>query len=416
METYTLYEINQYLRRVLALNVPDALWVQCEIASCRQSRGHWFIALLEKQAEEEAIIAEAEAVLWHNVYRKLRRKLGRELDAVLQEGMAVKLKMRVELHERYGLKMMVEDIDPAYTLGQLELQRQQTLQELERKNLLHKNAQLPLPAVVQRIAVFSSEQAAGWQDFREQLQENSYGYHYQLQLFSSAVQGQSVRAEMLRQFKKVKRQKQQFDAVVIIRGGGAKLDLAAFDDLELCKAIAECPLPVLTGIGHDIDETVADRVAHMALKTPTAAADFLVQRSMLFESALLEVGQRIQLLPQQILQREHLQLDRLRQAIQFKSECILYQQQLTLQNIQEKLPNLVYTRLRTAQQALEAFAKMNDLLSVEATLKRGYSLVTKNGQLISSVTDLQKEEEVEIRWKDGTANIQIATIKRVDNQ
>jgi len=409
LETYTLYELNQYLRRVLALNVPDALWVQCEIASCRQSRGHWFLALLEKEAEEGAIIAEAEAVLWQSVYRKLRRKLGRELDAVLQEGMSVQLKMRVELHERYGLKMMVEDVDPAHTLGQMELQRQRTLQELERKNLLRKNAQLPLPAVVQRIAVLSSEQAAGWQDFREQLQENSYAYHFQLQLFSSAVQGLSVRAEMVQQFKKIKQQRQQFDAVVIIRGGGAKLDLAAFDDLELCKAIADCPLPVLTGIGHDMDETVADRVAHTALKTPTAAAEFLVQRSLLFESELLETGQRIQFLSQQVLQRQHVQLDRLRQAIQFQSERLLYQQELTLQNIQEKLPNLVHTRLRTARQALEAFAKMNALLSVESTLKRGYGLIIKNGQLISSVTDLQKEIEIEIRLKDGTLNTKIAT-------
>jgi len=411
LQTYSLFELNEYLRRVLALNVPDALWVRCEIASCNESRGHYFLALLEKASEEGEIIAEAEAVLWQNVYRKLRRSLGRELDAVLQEGMEVKLKMRVELHERYGLKMMVEDVDPAYTLGQLELQRQRTLQELERQQLLRKNAQLSLPLVPQRIAVFTSERAAGWQDFREQLQENPYGYHFHTQLFSSAVQGLSVRAEMVEQFRKIKQQQQDFDAVIIIRGGGARLDLAAFDDLELCKAIATCPLPVLTGIGHDIDESVADRVAHTALKTPTAAADFLIQRSLQFENLLLEREQQLHFLAQQIIQRAHLRLDHLQQSLQFKNERLHYHQRLHLQTIAEKFPILVYTRLRTAQRKLEALAKINALLSVEATLRRGYSLTTKEGKIVHSATSVQVAEELEIRWKDGTAITKVKTIQ-----
>lgn len=401
MQTYRLFELNEYIRRVLALNLPEAVWVSCELADSRLARGHYFLQLLEKGEDSEDIIAQSEAVLWETTYRRLRRTIGRELDALLQEGMEVRLKVRVDFHERYGLKLTVEDVDPAYTLGKLELQRRQTIQELERLQLAHKNKRLPLPIVVQRIAVLSSEQAAGWQDFQEQLLENSYGYHIQFQLFASAVQGEAVRSEMLAQLRKIRLQRQKFDCVAIIRGGGARLDLTAFDDLELCKAIAEFPLPVLTGIGHDIDESIADLVAHTALKTPTAVADFIIQHNLHFESQVLEQGRQLQFLAQQLLQGQQLVLEHAKQVVQLKSQSLLHLNRQIVQSLEGEVPKLIHFHLRSERQRLENLATISHLLSLEESLKRGYSLTSRNGQLIRSAQEVHENDTLETQWLDG---------------
>ena len=192
MQTYSLFELNEYIRRILALNLPDAVWVTCEIAQFNESRGNYFLELVEKSEEEDTIIARTEAALWGPNYRQLRKKIGKKLVDILQEGLEVKVQVRVSFHERYGLKMVIEDVDPTYTLGKLALKRQQTIERLEKEGKIDQNAQLELPSVLQRIAVLSSPTAAGLQDFENQLRFNPYHYHYQVDLFPTAMQGDRV--------------------------------------------------------------------------------------------------------------------------------------------------------------------------------------------------------------------------------
>ncbi len=400
MKTYALHEVNEYIRRTLALNLPEALWVRCEIAQVNEARGHYFLELVQKAEDSDEIIAQASAVIWQRSFRQLRGKLGLLIHDLLQDGMETQLKARIEFNERYGLKFIVEDIDPAYTLGKIEMRRRETIEALRQANLIEQNAQLPLPMVLQRIAIISSERAAGYRDFVEHLQENPYDYQFHSQLFTSAMQGEQVEHDMLKRFREIERRRAQFDCVVIIRGGGARLDLAAFDSLPICEAIAKLNLPVLTGIGHDVDETVLDMVAHRSLKTPTAVADFIINRNLLFENAIANYSRSIQAYSQQITQQQRIALQNLQQKLTSNVRRQVQSESRMLDFIQQEIPKLALYQLKAARQTLQQLEKMTTLLSLETTLKRGFTLTLQDGRLLKSREDVQPGT-ITTRFADG---------------
>lgn len=401
MKSVTLYELNEYIRRILALNLSEALWISCEIAQISEAKGHCFLELVQKLENEENIVAQASAIIWQNNLRQLRRKIGASLDSLLQDGMEVLLKVKVDFNERYGLKLIIEDIDPAYTLGKLELKRRQTIEQLRQHGLLGKQKTLSLPIVLQRIAIISSERAAGYQDFLQHLQQNIYGYTFQLQFFQSAMQGDLVEREMLRQLNVILKTKENFDGVVIIRGGGARLDLNAFDNLNLGKAIATFPIPVFTGIGHDVDETILDLVAYASLKTPTAVADFLIAHNLQFESALMNISLALKSNTLQKINNQALFINNLTKNIHFHTQRHFFRQHQMLDFIQTTIPRLTNYQLQFAKQNLEALEKMTGMLSIESTIQRGFALVTKNGKIVRSKTDIQSGDSLITRLKDG---------------
>lgn len=399
---YTLFDLNEHVRRVLALNFPESLWVSCEIGQLSRSRGHHFFTLVQKAEDGDELLARAEAVLWAGRHRKLKKEIGMMLPSLLQEGIEVLLKVSLDFHERYGLKLIVENIDPSYTMGKMEQRRRQIIEQLRAERLHEKNGRLPLPPVLQRIAVISSEEAAGLQDFLRQLERNAYGYRFRTQLFPAAVQGEQVEAEILRQLRRIRRQQPPFDCTVIIRGGGSRLDLAGFDNLELGRAIAGFPIPILTGIGHDIDETVADLVAHTALKTPTAAADFLIAHNLHFENRIEEWGYQLQRLSQRLVRQEQLQLEQLEQRIKMEGKQALHAQSQLLGFIEKELPRLSKRPLRNQQNRLDQLEQLIGLLSPEATLRRGYTLTIKDGKPLASVQNLKKGDQITTRFRDGS--------------
>jgi len=401
LEKHTLYEINEHIRRAIALNLPDPVWVSCEIAQANEARGHCFLSLLQKGAASDEVIAQAEGVIWQARLQLLRRKLGRTLDSLLRDGIEALLLVKVDFHERYGLKLIVEDIDPAYTLGQLEMRRRQILERLRAEQLVGKNRRHDLPIVLQRIAVISSEKAAGLQDFLQQLRENAYGYQFDCRLFPAAMQGGQTEGEVIQQLRKVERKRARFDCAAIIRGGGARLDLAAFDSYELCRAVADATLPVLSGIGHDVDEALLDKVAHTALKTPTAVADFILHRNMEFESSLQQLGQQLRLLASHKTREEALLLERREQAIRYFPRLLLNRQNETLGRLAQEIPRTARQRLRMENQRLEQLEQANRLLSPEATLKRGFSITLKDGKAIRSARELRAGEQITTRLRDG---------------
>jgi len=388
--SYSLFELNEYIRRVFALNFQDAIWIRCEIAQINASRGHHYLNLIEKSAEGESIIAQSSAVLWASKYRQLRRQHKKILSDLLQDGVAVLIQVKIDYDERYGLKLLIEDIDPSYTMGQMELKRQQILETLQQENLLDLNSQIPLPTVIQRIAIISSETAAGLQDYLNQIAINSYGYQINNQLFPAAMQGANVEKEVLKQLKKIAFLKANYDAVVIIRGGGSKLDLAGFDNLVLGRAVANFPLPVLVGIGHEVDETILDKVAHTSLKTPTAVADFLIKRLLHFESTILEYKNYIHNAATYQIQAEKSQLTYAKKMIELQATTQLKEAKVAVEQVAQRLPLATKNSLVLEKNTIAQLAKICQLLAPETALKRGFSITTANGKVVTKKSQVKK--------------------------
>lgn len=406
MQTHTLSDLTEHIRRVIALNFQQPLWIGAEIGQANPARGHIFLDLVQKG--ETDVVAQAQAVLWQKDLLRLRAAHGKNVDEVLREGLQVRLQVRVDFSERYGLKLIVADLDPAFTFGQLELERRATIQTLQQLGLLDRNAALLLPRVLQRVAVVTSETAAGFQDFREHLAQNPYGYCFDLQVFASAMQGKNVEAELPAALARIAENRAQFDCAVVLRGGGARLDLTAFDGLEVCKAVAFAPLPVLTGIGHDVDETVLDLTAHTALKTPTAVADFLVQHNFMFENEVARLGASIRQMGQNLLKINELAVFNLEQNLRWATRERLRSAHWQLEQAARNLPALARQNLRTADRRLaeaEAICRAFDPATV---LRRGYSLTLKNGKAVRSAAQIAPGDELETRLHDGSVHSIVA--------
>ena len=391
--SYTLYELNEYIRQVLALNLSEPMWIRCELAQVKRSRGHCYLDLVQKGEQGDEVIAQSQAVIWTIQLQTLQKKLGLELDAILQEGMEVLLLAKVEFHERFGLKLLVLDIDPGYTLGQLALKRRETILKLKKEGLLEKNKNVDLPAVIQRIAILSSESAAGLKDFLNEMSHNEFGYIFQFNLFPVAMQGSKVTDEILASLKKIKAE--EFDALVIIRGGGSKLDLVAFDEYVLCKNLAHAPLPIICGIGHEVDETVLDRVVHTSLKTPTAVAGFIIHHNMHFESQVIQLGHEIKNNTQELIQEQYQFVNQLSSMANQHVFNHIQRQQMMLDYIKNELPNLFKNKLKLAAFKLELLNKSAKFLDPILTLKRGFTITMKNGKPITNKSRLKAGDELE---------------------
>ncbi|HRJ14874.1 MAG TPA: exodeoxyribonuclease VII large subunit [Saprospiraceae bacterium] len=408
--TITLFQLQEFIRRVLALNLPDAVWVEAEIAELGQSRGHSYLSLVQKEENSAEPVATAQAVIWQNHLAAIGRKISAALlQELLAPGRQLRIKARIEHHERFGLKLVVEDIDPAYTIGQLELQRRQTLERLRAEQLTERNAALPTGEVLQRIAVVSSQQGAGYQDFIEHLRGNPYGYRYHCELFPAAVQGQNAEMEMSRSLERIARQAHRFDCTVIIRGGGARLDLGAFDGYDICRAIALHPLPVFTGIGHDVNESLADTCAQLALKTPTAVADFLIRRHLGFESRLLQLAQDLQTSARQRMAAQRLSVEQIALAVQRHSTQYLLQQNQQLALLHRDTRREMRNALQYAGKTLDQMNQLSVQLHPQATLERGFTITLKDGRRLRSAAELQPGDRIETIFADGSIGSHIAT-------
>lgn len=406
MKSYSLFELNEHLRRVVALNVSEAVWVRCEIAQLSESRGHFFLNLVEK---EETIVARANAVLWARAFRRLQREHGRGIQKILQEGMEVLLKLRIEFHEVYGMQYYVEDVDANFTLGKLAMRKKMIFETLNKEGLVEKNGTLPLPLVIQRIAIISSENAAGYQDYRQQLKENNFGYFVKSRLFSAAMQGENVEEEILFQLERIQRQQSNFDAVVIIRGGGAKLDLLAFDNEKISRKVANFPLPVLTGIGHDIDESILDKVAHTALKTPTAVADFILNHNLFFENRLLQIGSELNFLAQEKIKEQNFLMQNLEQAINRHIDFNLKNANHSISLLENEISQSIHFFLQKEKKQLQHLEEIYQLLSPKETLKRGYSITSINGKIVKSIKDFDSNKNIEITTQLSDGSIKSKT-------
>ena len=360
-----------------------------------------FRSLIEKKEDSDEVIAQANAAIWFRNLKFIEHKTGPNLHHILQKGLQVLLKTKIDFNERYGLKFNVEDIDTSFTVGQLEIKRREIIAQLEKEGLVEKNKQLPLQSVLQRIAIISSQNAAGMQDFINQLQENAYDFAFRCELFSAAMQGKNVEREILRACQDILKEKEKYDAIIIIRGGGSKLDLAAFDSYKMCAQLANMPYPVITGIGHDIDQSIADLVAHTSLKTPTAVANFIIDHNVRFESVLFEKLRTIESYSRDIIKSQTKEIQSIGNRIKYLALKMIQSRMYKLSQFPKEISYLVLSIIKHHQKDLANAIQITAILDPYQLLKRGYSLTTKNGKLVTSIKEIQLDDILETRLIDG---------------
>lgn len=295
-EKISLLELQERIRRGIEGAVPHQVWITAEIGEMKNHpSGHCYLDLVDYKEGERGVAAKARGVIWSSAWRMLQPYFLSAAGVPLSKGLNVLLKVQANFSAVYGLSLNILDIDPSFTVGELELRRQQTIKRLQQEGCMEMNAQLQLPPLPRRIAVISSATAAGYRDFMNHLHKNEYGFRFSTELFPAQMQGQEAPESIIGALDKIAEREGEFDVVAILRGGGAAMDLLCFDDYSLAVNIAQFPLPVITGIGHDHDYHIADMVANTWLKTPTAVADYFVDIFVQQEQYLMHLFQRISL-------------------------------------------------------------------------------------------------------------------------
>ena len=426
----TLYELNHLVSKVIESEMPSEYWVEAELSECRESRGHCYMELIQKDERTATPIAKASAKCWANKWMLIRPDFERTTGQRLHAGMKVLLKVFAQFHEAYGFSWIVTDIDPTYTLGGMARKRQEIIRQLKEEGVFDLQKELQLPLFCQRIAVISSETAAGYGDFCNQLADNPYGFQFQTRLFPAFMQGEGVEQSIInalnRIFDLTKGQTpcEVFDCVVIIRGGGATSDMSGFDTLALAENVANFPLPIITGIGHDRDESILDMVSHIRVKTPTAAAALLIDHLKTVLDVINDAQEQIVRLAQQKLTfhksrlstfaeilprlftnvktRQEARLDSLNSRMTTAIRQSIITQQSLINALEVKMPIILDRRLMAEQHRLQLIEEKTKNLDPILLLRRGYSITLHNGKAVRSPQQLQSGDEIETRLEKGT--------------
>ncbi|MBR2155097.1 MAG: exodeoxyribonuclease VII large subunit [Bacteroidaceae bacterium] len=308
MNSLTLFELNQLVRRTLEHFLRDTYWLQAELSEVSESRGHCYLEFIQKDQSDGRLIAKARGQIWRNRWDFIRPYFQQQTGSVLSAGMQVLVQVQVTFHELYGYSLNVLDVDPTYTLGDMARRRQEILNKLRDQGIDQMNKELPLPLCLQRIAIISSHTAAGYGDFCNQLQSNPDNLVFYAKLFPAVMQGEGVEQSIIQALNEIAATQEQWDVVVIIRGGGSTADLSGFDTLSLAENVAQFPLPIITGIGHERDDTIIDLVAHTRVKTPTAAAELLIHHQTEQLNRVLQYSERIHTASTALLKQASVQL------------------------------------------------------------------------------------------------------------
>ncbi|MFZ4376659.1 MAG: exodeoxyribonuclease VII large subunit [Saprospiraceae bacterium] len=400
---FSLYDLGTLIKRVLSLNFQDKIWVKAEIASCKVVRGIAYLDLIEKEeGQSDKVIAQQSAVIWQSTLQKLNGKLSEPITGFLENGREILVLVQIDFNVRYGLKLVIDDIDPAYTLGKLFQQRQELEKLIFNEKLHEPNKLIPLAPVIQKIAILSNEQAAGYQDFVHQLTENAMNYAFSLTLYPISLQGTLVEETVLIQLAEILKANNAFDVVLILRGGGSKLDLSGFDSIKICRAISSFPIKIITGIGHEVDETLSDIVAGISLKTPTAVAEYLLYHNQTFEATIQQMVLKINDKARYKVQQSKLKLLRCQHELSLRPMRVIDRTNTKLQNIQQYLPNLINNRLKKEEVKLSFLQRLIDLVTISSTLKRGFSItqILPGNKPLND--NIMPNMEVETIWEKGS--------------
>lgn len=378
MKQYSLSELCDCIDDALTTELNSTYWVRAEIASL-SVRGHCYMEVVEK-ANNHSIAAKMRATCWQHTYNLLAPYFEAETGQALSVGMQVLLEVEVSFHAVYGMSLNIVGIDPRFTIGDLAKQRQATIQQLKNDGVMDMQRNLPLPSLLKRIAVISSNDAAGYGDFCHQLKNNNNGLHFHVQLFPVLMQGEQSPVSIIQSLQQIADDMNSWDLVVIVRGGGATTDLRNFDNYELASHCAQFPLPIIAGIGHTRDISIVDMVVHTSVKTPTAAAEWIVGRVVVQAERINELNERLKNAVKQSIFRQQQRLGNLLQSLRFITQQRLYKQRTQL----------------------DVWQKTIQIHSPERIYRMGYSLTTMNGKVVKSIHDVKKGQYIQTHTADGT--------------
>jgi exodeoxyribonuclease VII large subunit len=451
-EKLSLTELQLIIKDSLYLALPGMYWVIAEISEIKENyNGHCYLELVEKHPDEINIRSRVKAVIWSSRYRFLKSFFESTTGESLREGLKILIRVKIEYHEIYGLSLVINDIDPAFTMGEMALKRQQILKKLEEEGVLTMNKELSFPVVPQRIAIISSRNAAGYTDFLNHLNGNSYGYVFYTALIETPMQGNETEAGVIHALEKIAGHLEKFDLAVIIRGGGSQTDLSWFDNYNIAYYITQFPLPVITGIGHEKDLSVTDIVAYRSLKTPTAVADYLIECMSNAEIRLHEMSK-------EIIDKSGLILDDSKKRIDSSRLKLIPVARIMVSQFKEELSGIVIAMINTGKEyimraglfpadhksrlisgarshfsvnssslsgmkrslsgysgnflnrtktkmaVLENSLKILDPGNV---LKRGYTITSLDGKIIKKHDQLKKDDMINTRFSDGSVSSKV---------
>ncbi len=453
----SLTELQFIIRDSLYMSLPDMYWVTAEISEINENyAGHCYIELIEKQADEKNIRSRARAIIWSKRYRFLKSFFENVTGQTLRSGLKILIRVKVEYHEIYGLSLIINDIDPAFTIGDMAMRRQAIIKQLEQDGVFTMNKELGVPLVPQRIAIISSRNAAGYSDFMNHLTGNSYGFVFYTSLFESAMQGEETEYGIIKSLDRIAEKYSYFDVVVIIRGGGSQTDLSWFDNYNIAYHITQFPLPVVTGIGHEKDLSVTDMVACLALKTPTAVADYIIDSIIQFDSHLTEIGSEIRNLAQltidkyrnivdssgmRLLPMSKIMISQIRDKLSEKiiniiniGKHFLYQASITpasqgsrlnhsARSFIEKrksitdrncysLKNITIADIDRKKSKMSSLENTLSILKPENVLLRGYTITSLGGKILKRSDQVKSDDIIETRFSKG--KIESIVSKRKD--
>jgi exodeoxyribonuclease VII large subunit len=455
-EKMSLSELQFIIRDSLYMSLPDMYWVVAEISEIKENyTGHCYLELIEKNPDEKNVRARVKAIIWSNRYRFLKSFFENITGESLKEGLKVLVRTKVEYHELYGLSLIISDIDPAFTIGDMAMKRQMVIKRLEEEGVFSMNKELDFPAVPQRIAIISSKNAAGYSDFINQLKGNSFGFTFYTALIETVMQGDETEQGVIGALDKVAENLHLFDLVVIIRGGGSQTDLSWFDSYNIAYHITQFPLPVITGIGHDKDMSVADMVANRSLKTPTAVADILIECMAAAENHLIEMSSEIGDITRIVIEknRNRLETSRIRliplsrillsdikdnlagktiEITNIAKEYIIRagfapaNQELRLASgvrsyisgkksgFERMIQNLTFHISNTLNNNNIKIAGLENTLSIltpENVLKRGYTITSLNGTILKKSDVVKSDDLIDTLFIDGKVRSRVVDKK-----
>ena len=416
---FSLRQLNLMVRDAIETALPDEYWVEAELSECRENSGHCYMELIEKDDRSNTPVARASAKCWRQTWGMVKPYFERVTGQPLRAGMKVLLQVYAQYHEAYGFSWIVSDIDPTYTIGDMARKRQKIIRQLKEEGVFDLQRELRLPTFAKRIAVISAESAAGYGDFCRQLEDNDYGFRFEVTLFPAIMQGEQVEQSIISALNKIyaivpvgsPTGLPSFDCVVILRGGGATADLSGFDTLALAENVAQFPLPIITGIGHDRDESILDMVSHTRVKTPTAAAAFLIDHLRRVWERITDAESFISQYVSERLRYQQQHVNQLATLIPTLALRKLCDSRHRIDMIEGRLPVAIERRLTDQKHRIERLSILLQGFDPQLLLKRGYSITLHNGRAVRDPKQLKAGDEIETRVEKGTIRSKVMSDK-----
>ena len=400
-EHYTLRQLNLLVREAIEETLPDEYWVEAELSECRENSGHCYMELIEKDEHSNTPVARASAKCWRQTWQIVKPYFERTTGQPLRAGMKVLVKVYAQFHEAYGFSWIISDIDPTYTLGDMARKRQEIIRQLKEEGIFDLQRELRIPTFAKRIAVISAQNAAGYGDFCRQLEDNDYSFRFEVTLFPAVMQGEQVEQSVINALNSIYERIHDYDVVCILRGGGATADLSGFDTLALAENVAQFPLPIITGIGHDRDESILDMVANTKVKTPTAAAALLIDNLLRILERLDDASQRISNAVNQRISSQKIKIASMTSLIPTLTLRMVGDQRHRIDTIGNRLPIAIERRLTTQKHLLESLSIKLQGFDPQLLLSRGYSITLKDGRAVRDPKQLKPGDEIETRLEKG---------------